>query len=106
MKKKTILYLISIGVIILNISSCSSLKSLLGNRKAAEDTEVPPVTRRVTIGDQVNEEQFNKWVSSALPRVTEPVIEKKFISDTIQGNTYVPGHFIYVIKSQSQWSRE
>ena len=99
------------GSIVLSLSSCASLKKYIPGLKAKDKAEEQQLNedtliKRVVIGDKMDEEQFRKWIVQSLPATTEPVIERKYIPDHIQGNQYVQGHFIYILKSQSKWQSQ
>ena len=97
MKTKKILRPLSIGLAMILFQGCASLKSEV--KEEQSDTQ----TRKIVIGERVDKDKFDKWISSFRPTMTEPVIEKKFIPDQIRGNVYETGHWVYLIRSQSSW---
>jgi hypothetical protein len=43
--------------------------------------------------------------SDEFPALTKPKLRSMWVPDTIEGNKYIKGHFIYVIEDPGTWSK-
>lgn len=70
----------------------SALGGLMGYLKHKENQEQK---NRVTIGTE-----------STSPILSKPAVERVWVGPRIENNTYIEGHYQFVIKKPSRWSPE
>lgn len=54
----------------------------------------------------IKNDQETKVDEETFPSITKPKLRAVWVSDKIEGNKYIKGHWIYVIEDAGSWSKD